>query len=195
MFNIDQKFPSFSLETYVPQEEKVIHMKNADFKGKWLVLFFYPADFTFVCPTELADMKVRYPEFKKYKAEVVAVSTDTVFTHRAWLETEELLRGVKYPMAADHNGKLSRELGIYDESKGVAERAAFVIDPDGILRAVDITSDSIGRSAGEILRKVKALHFVRTNPGHVCPASWDEGMNTLKPSIKKAGKVYKELKK
>ncbi len=183
------------METYRRNGDKVEHLKNGDFKGEWLVLFFYPADFTFVCPTELADMAKRYEEFKKYHAEVVGVSTDTVFTHKAWLEAEELLKSVDFPMAADHNGKLSRELGIYDESSGVAQRAAFIIDPDGVLRAVDITSDSIGRSAGEILRKVKALHFVRTNPGHVCPASWDEGAATIKPSIEKAGKVYKELNK
>ncbi len=195
MYTVDQKFPSFSLETYRREGDKVGHLKNEDFKGEWLVLFFYPADFTFVCPTELADLAKRYGDFKKYHAEVVGVSTDTIFTHKAWLETEELLKGVKYPMAADHNGKLSRELGIYDESSGVAQRAAFIIDPDGILRAIDVTSDAIGRSAGEILRKVKALHFVRTNPGHVCPASWDEGAATLKPSIEKAGKVYKELNK
>ncbi len=195
MYNIDQPFPGFSLETYRRNGDKVEHLKNGDFKGEWLVLFFYPADFTFVCPTELADMAKRYEEFKKYHAEVVGVSTDTVFTHKAWLEAEELLKSVDFPMAADHNGKLSRELGIYDESSGVAQRAAFIIDPDGVLRAVDITSDSIGRSAGEILRKVKALHFVRTNPGHVCPASWDEGAATIKPSIEKAGKVYKELNK
>ncbi len=183
------------METYRKDGDKVGHVKNGDFKGEWLVLFFYPADFTFVCPTELADMARRYDEFKKYHAEVVGISTDTVFTHKAWLEAEELLKGVNFPMAADHNGRLSRELGIYDESSGVAQRAAFIIDPDGTLRAVDITSDSIGRSAGEILRKVKALHFVRTNPGHVCPASWDEGAATLIPSIEKAGKVYKELNK
>jgi peroxiredoxin (alkyl hydroperoxide reductase subunit C) len=193
MYTIDQRFPDFSLETYRKEGEKVEHLKNEDFKGRWLVLFFYPADFTFVCPTELADMARRYPEFKKYQAEILGVSTDTVFTHKAWLESEELLKEVNFPMAADHNGKLSRTLGIYDEATGVAQRAAFIIDPDGILRAVDITADAIGRSAGEILRKVKALHFVRTNPGHVCPASWDEGQATLVPSIEKAGKVYKEL--
>lgn len=195
MYTIDQKFPGFSLETYKKERDKVERLTNEDFKGEWLVLFFYPADFTFVCPTELADMARRYPEFKKYKAEVVSVSTDTVFTHKAWLEAEELLKEVNFPMAADHNGKLSRELGIYDEATGVAKRAAFIIDSDGVLRAVDITSDAIGRSAGEILRKVKALHFVRTNPGHVCPASWDEGAPTLVPSIEKAGKVYKELER
>ena len=201
MFIVDQKFPRFSLEAYLPaspagrpHDEKIIRLTNNNFKNRWLILFFYPADFTFVCPTELADLLRRSEEFKMLKAEIVGVSTDTVFTHKAWLETEELIKGIKFPMAADHNGRLSRELGIYNEEKGLAQRAVFIIDPKGILRAVEITSDSIGRSAGEILRKVKALHFVETHPGNVCPASWDEGKPTLKPSIQKAGKVYKELR-
>ncbi|MDO8600769.1 MAG: peroxiredoxin [bacterium] len=195
MFSIDQKFPDFSLEVYVPEKDDVARFSSKDLLGKWAVFLFYPADFTFVCPTELADMNRLYSEFKKLEAEVVSVSTDTVYTHKAWLEVEALLRGVRYPMAADHNGKLSRELGIYDEENGMAQRAAFIIDPDGILRAADLVSDSIGRSAGEILRKLKALHFVRSHPGKVCPVSWEETGVVLTPSVKKAGKVYKEYAK
>jgi len=194
MLKVDEKFPEFSLEVYDPGKDDVGRITNADFKGKFLALFFYPADFTFICPTELADMNRRYNEFKNNGAEILAASTDTVYTHKAWIETEELLKGIKYRMAADHNGRLSRELGIYDDEKGLAQRAAFIIDPDGFLRAIDITGDKIGRSAGEILRKVKALKFVRENKGLVCPASWDEGAATLRPSIKIAGKVAKELK-
>ncbi len=195
MFKVDTSFPDFSLEAYNPAGEKVEKISKKDFDGKWFILLFYPADFTFVCPTELADMARRYEEFKKLGAEIVGLSTDTVYTHKAWLEAEELLKDIKYPMAADHNGKLSQELDIYDENLGMAQRAAFIIDPDGVLRAADIVSDPIGRSAGEILRKLKALKFVRDNPGKVCPASWDEGAATLEPDIKKAGKVYKELNK
>ena len=197
MFTIDQKFPHFSLEVYLPEKDDVGRLTTGDksLKEKFLVLLFYPADFTYICPTELVDLNRRYEEFKKYKAEVVGVSTDTVYTHKAWIEMEELLKGLKYSLAADHNGRLSRELGIYDEETGQAVRAVFIIDPDGILRSVDIVADNIGRSAGEILRKVKALHFVRNNPGLVCPASWDEGAKTLRPSIKIAGKVHGELKK
>ena len=192
MFHIDQKFPYFSLEVYVPEKDDVSRLSSKDLLGTWAVLLFYPADFTFVCPTELADMNRLYLEFKKLKAEVVSVSTDTVYAHKAWLEVEALLKGVKYPMAADHNGKFSRELGIYDEENGMAQRAAFIIDPDGILRAADLVSDSIGRSAAEILRKLKALHFVRSHPGKVCPVSWEETGVVLTPSVKKAGRVYKE---
>lgn len=191
---VDQKFPHFSLETYHPEKDEVVRVSLDDFSGKWLVLFFYPADFTFVCPTELLDLNRRYEDFKKLGAEIVAVSTDTVYTHKAWVEMEELLKGLHYLMAADHNGKFSQTLGIYDEEKGMAQRAVFIVDREGILRSVQIVADAIGRNAGEILRQVKALDFVQKNPGKVCPASWDEGQPTLTPSIKKAGKVYKDLK-
>ena len=190
MFTIDQKFPDFVLETYFPSKNDVGRLTKNDFAGHWLVLFWYPADFTFVCPTELAHLHTRYEEFKSHKAEVVSVSTDTVYTHKAWVETEKLLSGLKYPMAADHNGRIAKELGIFNEVSGMAQRAVFIIDPDGLLRAAEIVSDDIGRNAGEILRKLKALKFVREHPGRVCPASWDEGEKTLSPSIKIAGKVH-----
>lgn len=195
MFKVDQKFAEFSLETYDPGKDAVVKIKSGDFKSKILVLFFYPADFTFVCPTELADLNRRSEEFKKQGAEVIVVSTDTVFTHKAWIETEGLLKGLKFKMAADHNGKLSMELGIYDEASGLAQRAAFVIDTEGVLRAADITADAIGRSAGEVLRKVKALNFVTKHKGMACPASWDEGSPALTPSIKISGKVDGALKR
>lgn len=182
------------METYHPEKDEIVRVSLDDFSGKWLVLFFYPADFTFVCPTELLDLNRRFEEFKKLGAEVVAASTDTVYTHKAWVEMEELLKGLRYLMAADHNGKFSQTLGIYDESKGMAQRAVFIIDGEGVLRSAQVVADAIGRNAGEILRQVKALDFVRKNPGKVCPASWDEGQATLTPSIKKAGKVYRELK-
>jgi peroxiredoxin (alkyl hydroperoxide reductase subunit C) len=198
MFQIDKKFPHFALEAYDPKKDEIIKISLNDFanpstRKKWVILFFYPADFTFVCPTELLDLNKKYDEFKKFKAEIISVSTDTVYTHKAWLDTEQLLSGISYPMAADHNGKLSQELGIYDEENGMAQRAVFIIDKEGILRAVEIVADKIGRNASEILRKLKALDFVEKNPGLVCPASWDEGKKTLSPSIKKSGKVYKEF--
>jgi len=193
MFSVDQKFPRFSLETYNPEKKTIEKITNTDFQERWLILFFYPADFTFVCPTELLDMSHHYEEFKKMKTEVVVASTDTVYTHKAWIEMEELLKGLKYQMAADHNGKFSRELGIYDEEKGFAQRGAFIVDPEGILRAVDIVADGIGRNAKEIVRKLKALQFVEKNPGKVCPASWEEGGVTLTPGIEKAGKVFREI--
>lgn len=194
MFNVDQKFPHFSLEVYNPEKEVVERITNSDFQDRWLLVFFYPADFTFVCPTELFDLNRYAEEFKTLKTDVVVASTDTVYTHKAWIETEELLKGLKFLMAADHNGKLSRELGIYYEEKGMAQRAAFIVDPDGILRAADLVTDSIGRNAKEILRKLKALQFVRLNPVKVCPAGWEEGGEVLEPGIAKAGKVYKHYR-
>lgn len=189
MFSVDTPFPDFELEVYLPERDEVGTLSKRDVAGRFLVLFWYPADFTFVCPTELADLNRRHDEFKASGADIVSVSTDTVYTHKGWVETERLLSGLKFPMAADHNGVLSRGLGIYDESSGMAQRAAFIIDPDGVLRAADITADAIGRSAGELLRKVKALKFVRDHPGRVCPASWDEGQGTISPSVKISGKV------
>jgi peroxiredoxin (alkyl hydroperoxide reductase subunit C) len=193
MLQIDKPFPDFSLDVYFPEKDEKGKVTLGDLKGKWLVLFFYPADFTFVCPTELADMQARYEEFKKHGAEVMSVSADTVYTHKGWIEKEELLAGVRFPMAADHNADLGKKCDIYDAETGMSGRGAFIIDPKGILRAIDIVSDNIGRSAGEILRKLKALVFIEEHPGKVCPASWDEGDKTLTPSIKIAGKVKAEL--
>ncbi len=193
MIQIDKKFIDFSLETYLPEKDEIGDLNNKDSKDKWLVLFFYPADFTFVCPTELADLNKHFAEFKKLKTEVVVVSTDTVYTHKAWIESEKLLKGLKFKMAADHNGKVSKTLEIYDENKGLAGRATFIVDPDGILRDFEIVSDNIGRNASELVRKIKALSFVNGHPGLVCPASWDEGDKTIKKSIKKAGKMFEEL--
>ena len=194
MFTVDTPFHAYSLESYDPASGSVGRLTSEDLKGRWVVLFFYPADFTFICPTELADLNTVHPEFRKLKAEIVAVSTDTVYTHKAWLDTEALLAGVNYVMAADHNGRLSKELGIYDEEKGMAQRAAFIIDPEGVLRVADVVSDPIGRNAQELLRRLKALQHVRAHPGNVCPLSWEQ-TGTLKPSIAKAGKVAREFKR
>lgn len=194
MFTVDKKFPDFSLPAYFPEKVEDGRLSLTDFAGRWLVLFWYPADFTFVCPTELIDMQKRLDEYRALGAEIVGASTDTIFTHKGWIDREELLRGLRYPLIADHNGAFSRELGIYDEISGMAQRAAFIVDPEGMLRAVDIVADAIGRSSAELLRKLKALKFVHDNPGKVCPASWDDGAQTLTPSIKIAGSVGGELK-
>lgn len=195
MFQVDKPFPEFKLPTYDPVKDSIGEISNKTFQNKMWVLFFYPADFTFVCPTEIADLHNRTADFKKAGAEVIVASTDSVYSHKGWVDAEELLKGLKFQMASDRNGKLSRELGIYDEEGGLSQRAAFIIDESGILRAADITADQIGRSAGEILRKVKALRFVKQHKGQVCPASWDEGSPTLKPNIKISGKVKKNLGK
>ncbi|MFA6588152.1 MAG: redoxin domain-containing protein [Patescibacteria group bacterium] len=193
MPKINQMFPDFTLPAYYPKEDKEKSVSLDAFKGKWLIIFFYPADFTFVCPTELKDMGKHYAEFQKYNTEIMSVSTDTVFTHKAWMNEEKLLADISYPLAADHTGKLTRELGIFNEISGQADRAAYIIDPEGILQAVEIVAENIGRSAGEILRKLKALDYVRQNPGLACPASWEEGNKTLKPGLDLVGKVAEKL--
>jgi len=193
MPKIHQMFPDFTLPAYYPKEdvEKTVSLET--FKGKWLVVFFYPADFTFVCPTELKDMGKHYAEFQKYNAEILAISTDTVFTHKAWVSEEKLLEDISFPLAADHTGVLTRTLGIYNENNGHADRAAYIIDPDGIVQTIEIVADNIGRSAGEILRKFKALDYVRKNSGLACPASWEEGDKTLRPGLDIVGKVAEKL--
>lgn len=193
---VDKPFLDFELSFYNPKTKGIgkISLIKILKKNKWLILFFYPADFTFVCPTELKDLAKNYQEFKKLNCEVYAVSTDTVYTHKAWLEKEKLLEDVKFPMLSDHNGNLAKSLEIYDEVSGMAERACYIIDPKGILRSVQIVADNIGRSASEILRQVKALKFVSENPGLACPASWEEGQKTLKPDISISGKVFENLK-
>lgn len=190
---IGEKFPSFELPTFVVGNDEEQRMSLADFAGKWLVVFFYPADFTFVCPTELRDLARRHDEIKKLHGEVLAVSTDTVFTHKAWRETEGLLKEVHYPMAADHAGVLSRQLGICDPESGLADRAVYIVDPDGVLQACEIVAENIGRSAKEIVRKLRALDHVRNHPHTACPASWEEGDKDLTPGLKIVGKVEGQL--
>ena len=187
MVKIGQAISDFELETF--QDEQVKKIKLSDYRGKWLVLLFYPADFTFICPTELEEAAEYYEEFKKNGAEIMSVSTDTVFAHKAWHDTSAAIKKIKYPMAADPTGKLCKEFGVYIEEEGLSLRGSFIIDPDGILKACEIHDNSIGRSAAEILRKLQAAKFVRENKGLVCPASWRPGEKTLKPGLDLVGKI------
>lgn len=153
---------------------KITRIDLADYKGKWIILFFYPADFTFVCPTELKELSDYYRDFTDNGAEVFSISTDSVYVHRAWQKDNPLLKEIKFPMLSDRAGTLSRSLGVYNESTGTAIRAVFIIDPDGRIAAAEFTHDSIGRNAGEILRKLDAAIAVRSGGG-LCPAGWTEG--------------------
>jgi peroxiredoxin (alkyl hydroperoxide reductase subunit C) len=153
------------------------------------VLIFYPADFTFVCPTELEDAASLYEEFKEAGAEVISISIDTAYVHKAWHDTSPSIKKVKYPMANDCAGKISREFGTYNENNGLSYRGTFIIDPDGILKAVEIHDLSIGRNASEVLRKLQALKFVREHKGEVCPAGWQPGKKPLKVSLDLVGKI------
>lgn len=171
------------------QGEKIRPVMLSEFRGRWLILLFYPGDFTFVCPTELAETAGLYSQFKKLGAEVCGVSTDSVFVHKAWHDSSPTIRSVDFPLIADTTGALSRAFGVYLEDEGVALRGTFLIDPDGVLRAYEVHDNSIGRHAGEMLRKLQAAIRVREGEGEVCPASWQPGQSTLTPSLDLVGKL------
>lgn len=168
---------------------KFIDVTDENFKGKWSVVCFYPADFTFVCPTELEDLQNQYDELKKLGVEVYSVSTDTHFTHKAWHESSQAIGKVKYIMIGDPSHVLSRNFDVLIEEDGLADRGTFIIDPDGIIQAVEINAGGIGRDASALINKIKAAQYVRKNPGEVCPAKWQEGGETLKPSLDLVGKI------
>lgn len=184
---IGQQLPDFEFEVF--QDEQVKKMKFSALKGKWQILFFYPADFTFVCPTELEDMAETYNEFKDAGAEIISFSTDTVFVHKAWHDNSEAIKKIKFPMAADPTGKIAKSLGVYIVEEGLALRGSFIVDPDGIIKAYEVHDNNIGRSAKELLRKLQAAKFVRENNGEVCPAKWQPGDKTLKPGLDLVGKI------
>ena len=168
---------------------KFITVSDADLKGKWSVVFFYPADFTFVCPTELGDLADHYDTFKAMGVEIYSVSTDTQFTHKAWHDTSETIGKIKYPMIGDPTGVITRNFDVMVESEGLALRGTFVINPEGVIKAIEITDDGIGRDAKELLRKVQAAQYIAANPGQVCPAKWTPGAETLAPSLDLVGKI------
>ncbi|WP_304640638.1 alkyl hydroperoxide reductase subunit C [Pseudomonas sp.] len=166
-----------------------LEVTDADVKGKWAVFFFYPADFTFVCPTELGDVADYYDEFQKLGVEIYSVSTDTHFTHKAWHDSSETIGKIKYTMIGDPTGALTRNFDNMREDMGLADRGTFIVDPDGIIQAVEVTAEGIGRNAADLLRKVKAAQYVAAHPGEVCPAKWEEGAATLAPSLDLVGKI------
>lgn len=184
---IGQKVPEFKLQAY--QNNGFKEVTDQSLKGKWTVLFFYPADFTFVCPTELGDIADKYEQLKAINAEVYSVSTDTHFVHKAWWDASDTIKKIKFPMLADPAGKLSRALGTYLEDDGLSTRATFIVDPDGVIQVAEYSTNSIGRDADEILRKVQASQFVAANVGQVCPAKWKPGSATLKPGLDLIGKI------
>lgn len=190
---IDIQAPTWELPYYDPKTDSDATMSSDDLVGKWHVVFFYPADFTFVCPTELKDMADASDKFKELNVEILSASTDTVFSHRAWARTEKLMENFKYKMLSDHWLLLSELYNILDEQSGIAGRGTFIIDPDGICRGIEVTSGPLGRNSEELIRKIEALQFMRENPTAACPAKWIPGARTLTPSIKIAGEVYQAL--
>lgn len=189
---VGQSVPEFEMDTFEPSTGSFGTFRLADARAakQWTVLVFYPADFTFICPTELADLGKKYEELSGMGCRVVSVSTDTKFSHMAWQQQEKLLSGVRYTMAADPKGEVSRLFGVYDEKSGLALRGSFVISPDGVLVGSEINFFNVGRNMDELVRKIKAFQYVRENPAEVCPAKWEPGRKTLKPSEKLVGKVY-----
>ncbi len=168
---------------------KFVEVSNETVAGKWSVFVFYPADFTFVCPTELEDLAEQYAEFQKLGVEIYAVSTDTHFAHKAWHDTSAAIGKVNYPMIGDPTRTLARNFEVLIEEEGVALRGTFVVNPEGYIKVMEVHDNGIGRVASELLRKVKAAQYIAAHPGEVCPAKWEEGAETLKPSLDLVGKI------
>jgi peroxiredoxin len=184
---INTRIPDFKVQGY--RKGEFVTVTEKDILGKWAVFFFYPADFTFVCPTELVDLAEKYDKLQQMGVEVYSVSTDSHFVHKAWHDASESIRKIGYTMLADPTGLLSRAFGVMDEAEGMAYRGTFVCDPEGLIKLVEIQDNSIGRNADELVRKIEAAQFVASHPGEVCPAKWKEGQATLKPSIDLVGKI------
>ena len=184
---INAQLPEFKVQAY--HNGQFTTVTNDDVKGKWAIFFFYPADFTFVCPTELVDLAEKYDKLKSLGVEVYSVSTDSHFVHKAWHDASESIRKITYPMLADPTGVLSRGFGVMIEEDGMAYRGTFLVNPEGKVKIAEIQDNSIGRNADELVRKVEAALFVASHPGEVCPAKWKQGAETLKPSIDLVGKI------
>lgn len=184
---VGEKIPDLTLKAY--HKDDVVDYNLASARGKWLVVFFYPADFTFVCPTELEEMAGMYEKFQAEGAEVVSVSTDTHWVHKAWHDQSDAVGKITFPMLADPTGTMCKTFGVYIDDEGVALRGSFIIDPDGVIQAMEVHADGVGRSAKELFRKFQAAKFVAEHGGQVCPASWEPGQDTLKPGLDIVGKI------
>lgn len=187
MPQINEQAPEFNENALINGEIKKISLE--DYKGKWVILFFYPADFTFICPTELGELADRYEEFKSLGAEIISVSADTAFVHKAWHDSSPLVKKVNYPMLADPTHKVCIDYGTYIEEEGISLRATFLIDPEGIIKAFEFHNNDIGRSSDELVRKLQAAKFIAENKGNVCPMSWKPGQKAIKPSTELIGKI------
>jgi len=186
-FLVGKEAPDFTAEAFVSNKIAKINLKKL--RGKWIVLAFYPADFTFICPTELGELADNYEAFKKMNTEVLSISTDTAFVHKAWHDNSPMIKKIKYPMVADPTQKICFDYGTLISDEGLSLRCTVIIDPKGIVRSYDLHDNSIGRTSDEILRKLQAAQFVAKNPGMVCPASWKPGAKTLKPGLDLVGKI------
>lgn len=184
---IDSKAPEFEAQALVG--DKIKKIKLSDYKGKWVVLFFYPADFTFVCPTELGELADRYEKLKEMNVEVISVSTDTAFVHKAWKDNSQTIKKINFPMLADPNGAVCKAYGTYIPAEGLSLRGTYIINPEGELVAYELHNNNIGRSADELMRKLQAAQYVSKHQGEVCPMNWKPGEKTLKPGLDLVGKI------
>lgn len=182
---IGKRVGDFKVQAYINGEFKEVTLE--DVKGRWSVFFFYPADFTFVCPTELEDLANKYEDFQKIGCDIYSVSCDTHYVHKAWHDTSERIKKIQYPMLADPTGKLTRDFDVMIEEDGLAERGDFIVNPDGVIVAYEVTAGNVGRNADEIFRRVQASQFVAEHGDEVCPARWQPGEETLKPSLDLVG--------
>lgn len=180
MVTIRESVGDFTLEAFHQHKIKTVQLSK--YLGKWVILFFYPGDFTFVCPTELSEAADYHEQIQQLGAEILSISTDSVYVHQAWHDTNPLITKIKYPMLADPSGKISQEFGVYQPAKGTSLRATFIVDPQGVLRGLEINDDSIGRSMAETVRKLQAAIYTIKHPGYVCPASWQPSEKTIKKS-------------
>ncbi len=192
---IDTLAPKFEVPFYNPTDDSDSKISSDDMSGKWFVLVFYPADFTFVCPTEMKDLADQKEAFDKMWVEVLTVSTDSIFSHKAWVKEEKLMADFPYKMLADKNLEMSDIYNVLDDESGMAGRWTFIVDPDGVLRGIEVTSGAQGRNSEELIRKLEGLQFMRENPTQACPAKWHNWDKTLTPSIKIAWEVFEALQK
>ena len=184
---INTQIKDFKVQAYQAGEFKEVTAEST--KGKWSIFFFYPADFTFVCPTELADVQDKYEEFKALNTEVYSVSTDSHFVHKAWADSTDTIGKIQYPMLADPTGVISRNFEVMIEEDGMALRGTFIVNPEGVIKVLEIHDLGIGRDADELLRKLQAAQFVAEHGDQVCPAKWKPGAETLTPSLDLIGKI------
>lgn len=186
---INKEILPFTANAYDPQQDEFIEVSEENLKGSWSVVCFYPADFSFVCPTELEDLQGQYDKLQELGVNVFSVSTDTHFVHKAWHDHSEAINKIKYTMIGDPSQTITRNFDVLDEDAGLAQRGTFIVDPDGVVQAAEINADGIGRDASTLVHKLKAAQYVRQHPGEVCPAKWEEGSETLQPGLDLVGKI------
>ncbi|PIN89171.1 peroxiredoxin [Candidatus Pacearchaeota archaeon CG10_big_fil_rev_8_21_14_0_10_32_14] len=189
MPRIDSLAPDFEEEAYFPEKDEIKRISLSDYRGKWVVLFFYPADFTFVCPTELSELANHYETFKSLNTEIISVSTDRAYVHKAWTDASATIKKIKFPMLADNGIRVSKMYGTFIEEDGEDLRATFIIDPEGYIKAYEFHNNDIGRNIHELIRKLQAAQFVKANKGLVCPMNWTPGSKVLTKGLDLVGKI------